>query len=94
MNCHIIGYDLIGERDYDSLYKAIRSYRTYARILESQWVIVTSQSAVEVRNYLLRYMDDNDRLFVGKLAKDAAWHNLVPEEEGNKWLCKYLSRKY
>ena len=94
MNCYIIGYDLRKERDYDSLYQAIRSYGTYVHLLESQWAIVTSQSALEVRNYLLGYIDNNDGLFVAKLTEEAAWHNLLSGKEGHKWLHDHLPRKY
>ena len=92
MNCYIIGYDLRRERDYASLYQAIRSYGTYARILESQWAIVTSQSAVEVSNYLRKYIDDNDGLFVAKITWDAAANKLLSGDEGEKWLDNHLPR--
>ena len=91
MNCYIIGYDLRGERDYDNLYKAIMSYGIHAPILQSQWAIVTRQSAKEVGNYLRNYIDSNDSLFVAKITRETTvWHNLLSKEEGDKWLCDHL----
>ena len=66
MTCYIISYDLRNQRDYESLYVAIKSYPKWARITESTWAVVTSMSAVEIRNHLARVMDADDRLFVVK----------------------------
>jgi hypothetical protein len=74
--CYIINYDLRNSRDYESLYKAIKSYGTYAKILKSCWAIVTTQSAVQVRDFLLSHMDSDDGLFVVKSGAEAAWINV------------------
>lgn len=57
MATFIITYDLRKVRDYSSLYNAIKSYGTWARITESSWAIVTNQTAVQVRDFLLKSMD-------------------------------------
>ena len=94
MNCYIIGYDLRGERDYDTLHKAIRSYEAWAHILESQWVIETNDGAIEVRDHLLNFMDDNDGLFVATLIGEVAWEKLLSEGMGVKWLHGNLPNEY
>ena len=93
MNRHIIGYDLRGKRDYHSLYQAIRSYGFYVHTLESQWIIVTNRSVVEVRDYLLKYIDDNDGLFVATLTGNTAWNKLLTGDVGVKWLDDHLPSK-
>lgn len=82
-NCYIINYDLKNQRDYDSLYKAIKSYGAYAKILESCWAIVSSGSATEVRDYLAKHMDSDDGLFVAKSSGVAAWKNVLCSDQ---WL--------
>ena len=87
--CYLISYDLRAPgRNYDILYQAIKGYRTWARITESYWAIVTTQSASEIRNYLVQFMDSNDRLFVIKSGKEAAWRNARANSD---WLKNHLN---
>jgi len=87
MPCYIISYDLRNNRNYESLYKAIKDYGTWARITESTWAIVTDEPAKEIREYLLEHMDDDDRLFIVKSGIEAAWQNVRCR---NQWLKKHL----
>lgn len=88
MACYVISYDLRQpRRNYDDLYAAIKSYGTWARINESFWAIVTSSSAVQVRDYLAQFMDSDDRLFVMKSGREAAWQHAICEDA---WLKKNL----
>lgn len=82
MTCYIICYDLVKEKDYEELYKVIKSYK-YGQITESTWAIVTNEKAKEVRDNLQKHMDSDDRLFVIKSGKEAAWANVLC---ANKWL--------
>jgi hypothetical protein len=82
-NCYIINYDLRKSRDYESLYEAIRSYRTYAKILESCWAVVSERSAAEIRDHLLSVMDSDDGIFVVKSGREAAWNRVDCE---GQWL--------
>ena len=82
MNTYIVTYDLRKSRDYESLYKAIKSYK-WAYVLESVWCIVTSDSAKDIRDYLKGFMDNDDGLFVIKSGTEAAWSNV---ECSNAWL--------
>ena len=76
MNSYIISYDLISNKDYDSLYEAIRSYGSYAHILESVWLIKSSSSSSEIRSHLQSFLDNDDKLFVARLTGESAWFNL------------------
>lgn len=87
MACYIINYDLRNQKDYDSLISAVKSYGTWAKILKSCWAIVTTKSAVEVRDHLLSYMDADDGVFVVKSGTEAAWRNV---ECSNDWLKEHL----
>lgn len=87
MACYIISYDLRKNRNYEPLYEAIRSYPNSAKITESTWAIVTSNSAVQVRDRLMRIIDSDDRLFVVKSGVEAAWINVICD---NSWLKENL----
>lgn len=82
MSSKIIEYDLCTPgKNYDELYKAIKSYEVWAHITESTWFVKTTESCVQVRNKLLAHMDSNDRLFVGELTGEAAWRNVLCQDE-------------
>tara|TARA_R110000787_G_scaffold164366_3_gene277485 strand:- start:12455 stop:12736 length:282 start_codon:yes stop_codon:yes gene_type:complete len=79
MAVYQIDYDLRKNRNYEELYKRIKSYQSRCRPLESTWVISTSQSAVQVRDYLRGAIDKDDGLLVIRLRGEAAWYGIDPE---------------
>lgn len=84
MATYIISYDLRKPgRDYEDLYDAIKSYGAWAHITESTWGVVTTRSAVQVRDHLTKHLDSNDGIFVLKSGGEAAWRNVICK---NKWL--------
>lgn len=87
MPCYIISYDIDAKSDYATLHAAIKSYKTWAKITESTWAVVSSQSAVDIRNHLFGLLKEGDRLFVVKSGVEAAWQNTICKSE---WLKSYL----
>ncbi len=88
MACYIVSYDLRQPgRNYNALYEALRTYSQWARVNESVWAIVTSSSAVQIRDHLSQHVDANDRLFVIKSGVEAAWRNSICKSE---WLKENL----
>ena len=88
MNTHryIVPYDLVGTSesspDYERLIERIQTYH-WAKLQYSAWIVRSSQSAAQIRDYLLVPMDSNDRLFVARLTGEAAWRNTSCS---NDWL--------
>jgi len=76
MAVYQINYDLRKQKDYVSLIERIKSYGTWCNPLESAWMIVTSQTVVQVRDYLQAVMDNDDGLLVTSLQGEAAWYGL------------------
>lgn len=82
MTSMIVEYDLRSPgRNYDELYKAIKSYGTWAHITESTWFIKTNDTCVQVCNKLTAHMDGNDRIFVATLSGVAAWRNVICDDD-------------
>ena len=78
MSSKIIEYDLQQPgSDYNALYNAIKEYSAWAHVTESTWFIKTDETCAQVRDKLMKLMDKNDRLFVGTLSGEAAWHNTL-----------------
>lgn len=88
MALYQVSYDLRKVRDYHALYERIRSYGTYARVLESSWIIRTNRSPDEIRDYLAEVMDQDDGLLVVKLTGEAGWRGLKDDRYGgtSKWI--------
>lgn len=84
MKAYIISYDLTNPgKNYEDLLKKIKSYH-WARLGGSAYVVVSENTAVEIRDNLKLVLDSTDKLFVGTLVAQAAWSGMP--EEVSKWL--------
>jgi len=72
MATYIVSYDLRKGKDYASLIDAIKTYTKWGKALESLWIIVTTKSAAEVRDFLQSKIDADDGLIVIKSWREAA----------------------
>lgn len=89
MNTFIITYDLNKPgQDYTDLIDAIKSYSAWCNIAKSVWCIITNDTAETTRNFLKKFLDQNDILFVSKVSAPAAWHG--EPKEVSEWLIKHL----
>lgn len=88
MTIKMISYDLHRPgQNYDNLIEAIRSYKAYCKINESDWLISTSDSCSNIRDFLKKFIDSNDTLFVAELSNAPGWwasYNL--RESAVQWL--------
>ena len=82
---YIISYDMLGDGDYDSLIKHIKEYRYWAHITESTWAVLSTKSAVEIRDDIKNFLTEGSRLIVVQSANVAAWDNTICS---NEWLKK------
>lgn len=81
-HCYIISYDLCQpHRDYTGLYAALKSFPLWGRLTESTWAIITDKSHIEIRDILIKYIDNNDRLIVILSGKSAAWTKVLAPNE-------------
>lgn len=87
MASYLISYDLIKNKDYPKLHEAIKKLGNYQRILESTWVVASTSTSADIRDYCKSFMDSDDKLFVAKLNGEMAWRKL-PSNISN-WL-KFL----
>ena len=77
-NSKIITYDLRNSnKNYEELYKKIKSYGTWAHICESVWFISTTDSCQTVCRNLMSVLDADDRIFVTESTGIAWWHNTI-----------------
>ena len=92
MKVYQINYDLRKSRDYSDLFKKIQSYGTWARPLESCWIIATTQSASQVWDALVSALDSDDGLIITGLSGEAAWRGLDNDQasELSNWLKQTL----
>lgn len=82
----LIGYDLkTPGKDYNDLYKAIKSYGTWWHHLDSTWIISTSKTPKQVANDLRNHMDDNDNLLVIRVTNDPKYAGWLPDKAW-EWL--------
>ncbi len=81
----IVSYDLKKpDRNYEDLVKGLKSFGTWWHQTGSVWVIVTTKTTTEVRDYLRQFLDPNDRLFVAELEKN--WAAVGFNNEEYQWI--------
>jgi hypothetical protein len=84
----VVTYDLRSPgRDYTALWDQLRKVGA-VRALESVWLLETSQSATEVRDALISWMDANDRLLVVEITAHAAWAGTLMMNPSGEWLLR------
>lgn len=85
---YMISYDLISPgQKYNDVQEAIKFFGSWAKILESTWLIKTYLSAEQVYNRVHEAMDSNDHLLVIEV-KDNYYGHL--DNEVHKWIKKIL----
>ncbi len=73
MKTYSINYDLNNQKDYESLISAIKKVGDWCHPLKSSWAVKSNWTAVQIRDYLLQFMDADDCIIVAELTGDAAW---------------------
>lgn len=87
MALYSITYDLVKDRDYPELYKAIISLcnNTYARPTKSQWIVQSTKTPKQIVEFLMKYIDHDDVIFV--IQVDAtSWWSVNMNKTAVNWL--------
>jgi len=73
---YVISYDLIEDKNYEDLIEKIKSLGSWAKPLESFWLLVSNSSASEIRDTLKGAVDKDDKIIVIELGDDWATYNI------------------
>jgi hypothetical protein len=86
MSTILISYDLRAPgRDYATLWDHLKAYGSWAKPLESVWLIQTDFTPAQVRDAAKIHVDQNDKILVVDITnKESAWINL-PQDVSN-WI--------
>lgn len=77
MSTFMVSYDLSQpNRDYEKVAKYLKSFGTYAKVLESLWYVESDLSAYEIAMGLCEQMDSDDHFIVSPIGGPSAWYNL------------------
>lgn len=83
MKPYLVSFDLMKEgQQYAALNERLRALGA-VKLLYSQWVVLSGQTALDLTKDLLRFVDGNDRLLVNVLvpSQTAFYGLLVPNEQ-------------
>jgi hypothetical protein len=82
---YIVTYDLSNPgRNYEILLKKIKAHYAWARLGGSSYLILTEQTATQIRDNLTTVLDINDSLYVGLMSDTAAWKGFG--DEVSNWI--------
>ena len=78
----VVTYDLTKPgQNYEKLLHRIKRYNSWAKLGESSYLIYTESTHIQVRDYLAKALDSNDKLYVGVVNAPAAWIGISKEVE-------------
>lgn len=72
-----VSYDLNKSgKNYEGLYAELKK-TGYAHIMDSTWLVSTSETVYQLRDRLMTQLDNNDSLFISKVNKNeySGWLN-------------------
>ena len=74
---YIVSYDLSnsGQR-YDELISKIKESPAWARLGGSAYLVESDKSATDLRNNYKSCLDENDKIYVGRVSAPAAWSGM------------------
>lgn len=76
-----ISYDLSApNRSYDDLYTAIKSFGDWWHQSGSVWLIKTNKESAVIRDYLMQFIDGNDKIFVIEVKRNWAGFGFTEKE--------------
>lgn len=88
MNIFLISYDLGLPETYDDykiLIQYIKSYLTWAKPLQSVWLIKTNKAVSQVRDEIRDRIDANDKVLVIDITK-TGWATFNVSKEVTDWM--------
>ena len=94
MNVYLITYDLNSPgQKYNCIKEKIENNFNWWKCLNNIFIIESSNSTAEIRDYLSSCIDSNDKLLVIKLAQGSSrsWATFGLSTECTDWLKKALS---
>ena len=66
--------------DYNNLYNKLNSLKSCVKLTESSCMVETVKTHLELGNYLMSVLNNNDSLFVGTLSTPAAWNHCLSSD--------------
>ncbi len=86
---YIISYDLRSPgQNYENVHGVIKNYHSWAKLGGSAYIILTNETAIQIRDKIRAVIDANDQLFVGAVNAPAAWVGMG--DEVTEWLMSNL----
>ncbi len=68
------------DNSYEELNNGLKSFGTWWHQSASVWLIATNKSSSEIRDYLLQFMKEGDKIYVARLHKNWAASGFSTEE--------------
>ncbi|MFL9585119.1 hypothetical protein [Stenotrophomonas sp. AB1(2024)] len=88
MTTFCVSYDLNKSgQNYSALYEELKKSPNWWHHLDSTWLIVTSETAEQLRDRIRKHLDDNDTLLIIKVVRPySGWLS----KEAWEWLDKNI----
>ena len=85
MNCYIVAFQTNSEQSLNKVKEALKSYGSYCPINDSCWAVKTEKKTTQVRDNLMKILENGERVFVIRSGTEAAWFNSYGPKN-DEWL--------
>ena len=80
---YLIAYDLHNRRETHGELTGALQHKGAKRVLSSTWTLQTTSSARQIHNWIIQFLDKNDRVLVSAIGECVA-HNLMAEMHSSR----------
>lgn len=80
----VIQFKLGNEGDTVNLEKVLSSNFKTQKLTDRSYIILSTNTTVEIRNYLVNNVPSIDQIFIGELGASAAWRSLYSSSDDIK----------
>lgn len=89
MPAYMVTYDLVKQgQNYEGIIKKLRSYQYHWPVQQSVWIVSSTQTESQIRDFLATSLDENDKLVVVQIVS-AAWKGY--DQRVESWMKHVLS---
>lgn len=87
MAVYLVSYDLNNEKNYPAVEERISRYTAHQRVLYSEWLVQSPNTALQVATDIEAALDSDDGLLVVEVTRPTSWRNLrITDADMDKWV--------
>ncbi len=89
MTTYIVTFQILNPVRRKKIKEHLKTYSSYCPIHQNAWAILTDKKSTDIRNSIIKLVDEADRIFIIRSGTESAWYNIYGKLN-TEWLQKNL----